>query len=59
MDYVDNLPSSYKQITHRKTVDKHSAHQAFPHFHRAYYYYGYLFIYLVSNIKKKKGTQSS
>ena len=54
VDNVDKPPCCFQHIINRQSVDKPCRHPPFPHFHRAYYYYGYLFIYLVSNIKKKE-----
>ena len=52
---MDNTPSYFQHIINRLLVDNLCRHPPFPHFHRPYYYYGYLFINLIDNIKKKKG----
>jgi hypothetical protein len=57
VDCVDNLPSCYEHLTNSKIVDKSCHSMPYPLFHKAYYYDGYLFIYLQCNNKKKREDQ--
>lgn len=48
---VDNLPSCYEHITHRRSVDNYGSPPPYSHFHKAYYYDGYFFKKITSHIK--------